>query len=59
LLISSVYFIIVTLTLFLSVVRSINFMSNVALKASKQIHATAFGLLMKASVPLFFDITVS
>jgi ABC-type multidrug transport system fused ATPase/permease subunit len=49
----------VALTLLLATARSISFMRDVALKSSKKIHATAFGSLMKASVPLFFDITVS
>ena len=51
------YFGIVALTLFLATGRSFNFARNVAIRSSKRIHAIAFGLLMRGSIPLFYDVT--
>jgi len=53
----AVYFILVGITFFLSLVRSFMFSHGVALRSSRRIHATVFGLIMRASVPLFFDVT--
>ena len=52
-----VYFLIVASTLVLATIRSFNFARNVAMRSSHLIHATAFGLLMRGSIPLFFDVT--
>ena len=52
-----IYFIIVAFTLILATIRSVNFAHNVAMRSSNLIHATAFGLLMRGSIPLFFDVT--
>jgi hypothetical protein len=54
-----IYWAIIGLTLLLAIARSFIFVNNVALSSSRRIHSIAFGLLMRASVPLFFDVTVS
>jgi len=53
----AVYFILVGVTFALSLARSFMFSHGVALRSSKRIHSTVFGLIMRASVPLFFDVT--
>jgi ABC-type multidrug transport system fused ATPase/permease subunit len=52
-----IYFFIVAATLLFSFARSFGFMNQVALRSSRLIHARAFGFIMRASVPLFFDTT--
>jgi len=52
-----IYWAFVSSTLVFALARSFTFMSEVALNSSRRIHALAFGLLMRASVPKFFDVT--
>ena len=52
-----VYFLILTATILFTAARSFVFVVQVALRSSARIHAQAFGLLMRGSIPMFFDVT--
>jgi len=52
-----IYFAIVGSTLLLSIARSFLFAYGVALRASRRVHLRSLSQLLRASIPLFFDVT--